>query len=85
MNHAVSRIKLTEKNIYIGEKKLILQKKKLKDHLQYYPSVNKHGLKTMKKQWSLLVICKILNVPNLRSCQRKTERKTFSNLTTAEN
>lgn len=39
----------------------------------------------MKKQWSLLVICKILNVPNLRSCQRKTERKTFSNLTTAEN
>lgn len=69
MNHAVSRIKLTEKKKNVEAKKLIFQKQKLKDHLQYYPSVYKHGPKKMKKQsWSLVVIGKILNVLNLRSC-----------------
>ena len=71
MNHAVFRIKLTpppqKKKKNVGAKKLIFQKQKLKGHLQYYPSVYKHGPKKMKKQsWSLVVIGKILNVLNLR-------------------
>lgn len=46
---------MTEIKIYknVGAKKLIFQKNKLKDHLQYYPFVYKHGPKKMKNNHGL--------------------------------